>query len=86
MIRPIRSPPLATLGTLAACLLALSLASPVSAANAPVSGADQARQALAILQSDAPPEEKAIACKRIAVLPDPFSPKTIAVAGSAGSP
>jgi HEAT repeat protein len=64
MIRPLPS-------FLAACLAGLTLAAPVRAAEAPASSADKARQALAVLQSDAAPDEKALACKRLAVFGGP---------------
>lgn len=64
MIRPIPA-------LLAACLLGLPLASSLRAADAPESSAQKARQALAVLQSDAPADEKALACKRLAVFGGP---------------
>ena len=54
----------------AACL-GLALALPAVAADSPYASEEQARQALAILQSDAPPSEKAVACKRLAVYGGP---------------
>jgi len=41
------------------------------AAETPYSSEEKARQALAVLQSDAPPQEKAVACKRLAVYGGP---------------
>lgn len=55
---------------LAALLLGLASAS-APAADTAESSADKARQALATLKSDAPPEEKAAACKRLAVFGGP---------------
>jgi hypothetical protein len=49
----------------AASLIGFVLAS--RGADAPADSAERARQALAVLQSDAPPGEKAVACKRLAV-------------------
>lgn len=66
---------------LAACLLglALGLATPLPAADPTSSGsAEKAKQALAVLQSDAPPGEKAIACKRLAVFGGPEAVPTLA--------
>ncbi len=59
------------LSLLAACLLGLSLAvsgqTTTPTPNTPYAAAEQARQALAVLQSNAPSSEKAVACKRLAV-------------------
>lgn len=85
MIRTIQSPvPSAKsptrLALLVACLAALALAAPVPglAAEAPSNSADKARQALAVLQSDAPAEEKAAACKRLAIFGGPESVSALA--------
>lgn len=56
---------------LAACLLGFALTSPARAADPANPSAEKARQALAVLQSNAPPEEKALACKRLAVYAGP---------------
>jgi HEAT repeat protein len=63
---------------LAALLVGLALASPLQAADAPRSSAEQARQSLAVLQSNAPAEEKALACKRLAVFAGPESVAALA--------
>lgn len=51
--------------------LALVLPTPAWTADAPENSADKARQALAVLQSDAAAQEKALACKRLAVFGGP---------------
>lgn len=62
----------------AAACLGLALALPAVAADSPYASAEQARQALAILQSDAPPSEKAVACKRLAIYGGPDAVPTLA--------
>ena len=52
---------------LALCLAALVTAFPTAAADNPTSSAEKAKQALDVIQSDAPPQDKALACKRLAV-------------------
>jgi HEAT repeat protein len=59
------------LAVLAAAGLAATWSNPVSGAETPYSSEEKARQALAVLQSDAPPQEKAVACKRLAVYAGP---------------
>lgn len=68
-----RTPSPRSLALLAACLVGLAHAlSPTArAADNPYIGKEQARQALAVIQSDAPPGEKAVACKRLAVFGGP---------------
>lgn len=56
---------------LVVCLLAGALTAPVRAAEGSETSAEKARQALAVLQSDASPGEKAVACKRLAVFGGP---------------
>jgi HEAT repeat protein len=56
---------------LAALLISLAGSTSGQAADAPESSAEKAKQALATLKSDAPPEEKAAACKRLAVYGSP---------------
>jgi len=51
---------------LACCAIILAVATAASAADSQTS-AEKARQALGVLQSGASPEEKALACKRLAV-------------------
>ena len=51
--------------------LTLAPATKTLAADTPYSSEEKARQALAVLQSDAPPQEKAVACKRLAVFGGP---------------
>ncbi|MBX3747422.1 MAG: HEAT repeat domain-containing protein [Verrucomicrobiae bacterium] len=60
-----------SIASLAASLIALLAALPTLAAEPPYASAEQARQALSILQSSAPPSEKAVACKRLAVYGGP---------------
>lgn len=60
-----------TFAPLAACLLACLVARSALAADPPYASAEQARQALAILESNAPAAEKAVACKRLAVYGGP---------------
>ncbi len=56
---------------LATFLIGFTLTAPALAADSPDSSADKARQAIAVLQSDAPAPEKALACKRLAVFSGP---------------
>ena len=49
------------------CLVLAALTNSAMAADSPTSSAEKARQAIGVLQSDAPGGEKAIACKRLAV-------------------
>jgi HEAT repeat protein len=49
------------------CLLFLSVAAAPMAAADNASSREKARQALSVLQSDAPPQDKALACKRLAI-------------------
>lgn len=59
-------------GLFASVLLALALTGSAHAADAPQASSEIARRALAVLQSpDSPPEEKAIACKRLGVFGGP---------------
>lgn len=72
MTHTLQSPPRSRythprIAVLALCLAALTLVAPSQAADAPSTSADKARQALSVLQSDAPAEEKALACKQIAI-------------------
>jgi len=68
----------ARLAALVLCLAGLALATPAQAADSTAASADKARQALAILQSDAPPEEKALACKNLAVFGGPEAVSALA--------
>ena len=54
------------LAVLAAALLAVSQ-NRAAAADDPVSSADKQRQLISVLQSDAPPQDKAITCKQLAI-------------------
>jgi len=50
------------------CLVLIALTTTaLAAADSPTSSAEKARQAISTLQSGAPAEEKAMACKRLAV-------------------
>ncbi len=66
------------LAFLAAALAALALAATAPAADPPTASADKARQAIAVLQSDAPPADKALACKQLAVFGGPESVPALA--------
>ena len=57
---------------LTCCLVSLTVATAaMAAADNTASSAEKARQAISVLQSDAPPQEKAISCKRLAIYGSP---------------
>ncbi len=72
------SPATSRLSLLALCLAGLTLAAPTQGADTPAASDTKARQALSVLQSDAPPEEKALACKNLAVFGGPEAVSALA--------
>ncbi len=66
------------LASFLACI-AIAAAAAATAADNQTSSADKARQALGVLQSDAPPQEKAMACKRLAIYGTPEAVPALAL-------